>query len=55
MAVPLTNPYLARVPSHLLVRKGRPKTAAVRAVANMICQRMEAFGAASYPNEHSRT
>lgn len=53
VAVPLTNPCLARVPSHLLVRKGRPKTAAVRAVTHMICDRMEAFGAASYPDEQS--
>ena len=52
VAVPMTDPFLARVPSHLLVRKGRPKTAAVRAVTGMIRDRMEAFGSAWYPEEH---
>ncbi|MDP2697366.1 LysR family transcriptional regulator [Thalassospira sp.] len=50
VAVPLTDPFLADVPSHLLVRKGRPKTAAVRAVTAMIRDRMEAFGSAQYPD-----
>lgn len=53
VAIPMTDPFLARVPSHLLVRKGRPKTAAVRAVTGMIRDRMEAFGSAWYPEEHS--
>ncbi len=52
VAVPMTDPFLARVPSHLLVRKGRPKTAAVRAVTGIIRDRMEAFGSAWYPEEH---
>ncbi|WP_417828505.1 LysR family transcriptional regulator [Thalassospira sp.] len=52
VAIPMTDPFLARVPSHLLVRKERPKTAAVRAVTGMIRDRMEAFGSAWYPEEH---
>ena len=52
VAVPLTDPFLAHVPSHLLVRKGRPQTAAVRAVAGMIRDRMEPFGSTWYPDKH---
>ncbi len=53
VAIPMTDDFLNRVPSHLLVRKGRPKTAAVRAVTGVIRDRMEAFGAAWYPDEHN--
>ncbi|GGB45631.1 transcriptional regulator [Tistrella bauzanensis] len=44
-AVPLSDPALAHVPSRIVVRGGRPRTGAVRAVAELMAARMEAFGA----------
>ena len=44
-AIPLTDAPLAHVPSRIVVRSGRPRTGAVRAVADLMARHMEAFGA----------
>lgn len=42
-AVPLSDPFLAGVPSRLVVRTGRPRTGAVQAVADLMAERMDAL------------
>lgn len=42
-AIPLSDPLLAGVPSQLVVRRGRPRTGAVQAIADLMAQGMDAL------------